>query len=542
VNNNLLSDDAMLDVWQFTTAATPKGGPAAFPTMKVNVGGDKIGFSYGNAVVYFSMPGYDNPNGNNTGGSFWSQTAFDKNYGWFTSNTFAFDPKGGTYGVALCPDTDSNPGTSANFMFYSRRANKKISDFALDENYNGSSNRYGVTGAQANTAVAALSTKRRIENTTASLSDATGDTGFVTDIYRIQSPDMVTSMKNPLGTITDVGGGNPVNVYLAYYDNLSKQIRYRWATVGANSYDIGNAFTDIGAWPNNVTNWGTRVATPQDVPTSNMQVVASEASGSLARYSTTTAAQPGKYVAIGVVPNATTNSGNDVVCLAWYDSNARKLMFSYNTDPQNLVGSTTQWQDNRCVIDDAGGWYVKMAVDSDGGIHLAYYTASGGDLKYAYLSSYSDTSPDVVTVDSYLSVGTYCTIDVGKDGSGHQVPYISYFMGANSGTSGSTRVAYRTDFTSATFEGVDSSSFYTGKWEIETIPTSKTPSESQVSVGLSKDSSGLIQVFPTGTDSTHAETNTYAVSDSTRVYGNGTTNPVVGYACDENIIEMAQKK
>jgi hypothetical protein len=553
VNNNLLNDDVYLDVWRFTTAAQPKGGSAQFPTMKVGPSG-QIGFSYGNAVVYFSMPGTTNPNRTGAGGTWYSQTAFDKNYGWFTSNAFAFDPKGNTYGLAVCPDTDTNPGTSANLMFYSRIANKQINNMQLDENYNGDTGARGYDNTNNTNWANSHATKSRIENTSTSLDGAT----VITDIYRFQSLDMVTSMPTPGGAITATGGANPVKVYVAYFDDLTKQVRFRYGQVGINPYDISAGLQDLGVV--NGVNWGTRfgnpgtTANPGDVPTTNMQVVASSGiAGGIARYNGVSAVQAGKFVAIGVDPNAL-GAGQDVAMVAWYDSNTRKLYFSYNTTPTNLTGaaSIAQWQNHAIAVDSAStnnGWYVKMAVDAGHGVHLAYYSASGGDLKYAYLSSYADTSPKIATVDSYLSVGTNCTIDVGYDGT-HYVPHLGYSMAANSGTSASVRQAYRVDFTSNNnnangnaFNGADASSFYTGIWEITTVPTNNTPIDAQVSVGLYKNGTGTITAFPTGTNLNDAEANTFPVSNSTRIYGNGTSNPVVAYACQENgIIEMAQKK
>jgi hypothetical protein len=50
-------------------------------------------------------------------------------------------------------------------------------------------------------------------------------------------------------------------------------------------------------------------------------------------------------------------------------------------------------------------------------------------------------------------------------------------------------------------------------------------------------------VAGTDPDVSLAETNSFPVSNSTIVHGNGTMNPVLAYSVDENgILEMAQKK
>jgi hypothetical protein len=188
-----------------------------------------------------------------------------------------------------------------------------------------------------------------------------------------------------------------------------------------------------------------------------------------------------------------------------------------------------------------------MKLDSDGGIHIVYYSLAGGDLRYAFLSGYEDKTASIATVDSYLSVGTNCTIDVAKS-NGHQVPYIGYYMAANSGSCASLRYAYRTNFdsdVSGKFDGTDSKDFYTGNWEITTIPedTDTIPDDALVSVGVYRNSStGALTAIPSGTYSKVTESNTLALSETCTVYGNGTTNAVLGYATTDGILKMAQKR
>ncbi len=62
-NNNKLTDDVKLDVWQFKKVAEPVGSAASYVHMKVgpylsgNSNSGRIGFSYKNAIGYFNMPG-----------------------------------------------------------------------------------------------------------------------------------------------------------------------------------------------------------------------------------------------------------------------------------------------------------------------------------------------------------------------------------------------------------------------------------------------------------------------------------------------------
>ena len=54
---------------------------------------------------------------------------------------------------------------------------------------------------------------------------------------------------------------------------------------------------------------------------------------------------------------------------------------------------------------------------------------------------------------------------------------------------------------------------------------------------------GVQIAIPSGIDTSQGETNAYPVSDSTIIYGNGTMNPVLSYAVEEDrVLEMQQKK
>jgi hypothetical protein len=183
------------------------------------------------------------------------------------------------------------------------------------------------------------------------------------------------------------------------------------------------------------------------------------------------------------------SSGRAVI--AWYDADAGSLVFSYSqtTTPTSGTTTTTQWQNNSKVIDnDFAGWYVDMTVDKNDGIHLAYYANSTGDLRYAYMSSYTAT-PVVVTVDSYLSAGTKLMINtreesriVGGSAQNVIVPYISYYHASFPQTQNSVRVVWRNNFNALTDGAVLDA--YTGAWEAMTIPTVNTPVDEYVCNGV----------------------------------------------------------
>lgn len=548
VNNNILTDDISMDVWQFKNAATPKNGAAEHVTMKINPSTGIPGFSYANSILYFNMPAYKSNQGDdNWGGTDgvgdgpYSQIPVGMNYGGFSHNTFAFDKNGDSYGAAMCTDTQS-AFASAYFQFFSREC--PIRPDAMDQNMN-----------YCNSTNAS-----RLDSSSVKVYSSNSDSSWVTNINRIQSPAMETSV-NGL-----------TYVYLAYYDDATKQIRFRWGTVGTDPHDIdGDRSTSSASDPTNRTNYAfglddvvdgkytayaqgkkdDGVCRPSKVAdsyykysnTNNnnipIQIIASSGvTGGRSAYATATTYKAGNYVSLSIVNKDTSSP---VAVVSWYDSSNRQLCMAYNTNPTYSNSWTTK------VIDTEAGLNVKTAVDADGGIHFAYYKSTGSDLKYAYLSSYSSNDVKVCTVDSFGAVGAKCTIDVVKVDSNY-VPYIGYQNNGYSGTPAAAKIAYKTDFTSSDENGSDDKDFITGAWEISVVPTNNIPKDDQVNIGLYKDSDGSIKKFNSGTNkwnnvsSVPFNNNTSAVGDATIVYANGTSNPVMAYGIDSGCIEMAQMK
>lgn len=636
VNNDILNDNLEFDVWQFKAAATAKNGPILQPHMKVGPSG-QLGFSYANATLYFNMPG----KASNL--ETYGQTPFGRNFGGFTQNAFTYDSAGNAYGVALCPDTSGEAGMSANLQFFSRTSGLHEGEGGGDLNNNYYNQKYA----------------RRIENTSIKLDGSS----ISQHINRVLSPSMATYTED--GT---------TYVYVAYYDELSRQVRFRVGSVGTSAKDIGMGLVDLAgssvtgrvagsndgpklnknttrdsisgyrteagsietidvssvtkdiyvrvasrygynhihAWDgystaypgvemsqvdgyyvfkmpdtsstkllfNNGSNsnqtadlsisssgvyeWNdsslekmTSGTISYQPPASSMPtydgykychvVAASGVSGGTAEYASATSKRAGQYVAVGSLSDGT-------AVMAWYDSGSGRLALSYNESPRTaqttLAGGTATWQNNSYYVSDANiraGTYVSMAVDNKNGIHLAYYSATGGDLYYSYISApKTKTVTKTVIVDSYGSVGTYPMIDVAKDSeNGNFIPYISFRCESNSDTTASVKIAYPVNWDEAenVLNGVDSDDRYTGNWEVSVVPTDNTPLTDYTNIGMNKDSSGVKTVFATGNDISQAWAATFAVSDSTTVYGNGTSNPVVSYAVSENgVLEMAQKK
>lgn len=636
VNNNTLNDNLEFDVWQFKEAARAKNGPILQPHMKVGPTG-QLGFSYANATLYFNMPGEASDK------NIYGQTPFGRNFGGFTQNAFTYDSSGTAYGVALCPDTSGQAGMSANLQFFSGKSGLYGDEGGSDSNNNYYNQEYA----------------RRIENTSLKIDGSS----ITQNINRIQSPSMTT--------YTD---GSNKYVYVAYYDELSRQVRFRVGSIGGSEHpietiDVTSVTSDIyvrvkqsynydhiyswtesskPAWPGDamtlvndyyiykmpsassislILNDGTNqnqtknlsisspgvyewngsdveklksgtiyYQLPADiigmglvdlagssvtgrVPGSNDDpkldkdttrdsisgyisstmptyegyqychvVAASGVSNGTAEYNSATSKKAGQYVSVGALSDGT-------AVMAWYDSGAGRLAFSYNKNPRTekatLKEGTDEWQNNSYYVSDSSiraGTHVSMAVDASDGIHLAYYSASGGDLYYSYIENpKAQTEPTkTVMVDSYGSVGTYTMIDVARDSTSSQfIPYISFRCESNSDTTASVKIAYPVKWSEGNvLSGVDEYDRYTGNWEVSVIPTDNTPLTDYTNIGLNKDwSTGVRSIFSKGDSVSKSWTAAFAVGDSTTVYGNGTNNPILSYAVSENgVLEMAQKK
>lgn len=629
VNNNLLTDDLSLDVWNFKTAASPIGSSANYVHMKVGpyLSGDstnsgRIGFSFKNAIGYFNMPGqksgnsytvtnnsvdlyvnssldyiaihhWGNSDKNKTevpislgsavsykGGSYYhisfsssdlditssgdttlqflltkkvgdytdktgdcmitrvgcyvidsvpsgtinptteyrtstvgnkvfSQTRFGTNFGGFNHNTFAFDKNGYTYGAAQCPDTSGQAGMSANFQFFSRGVSDESSDYhGLNFNY------FNVTNG------------RRIENTSYYKNSI-----VYTDENRVQNPEMATYVSDSTSY-----------VYLAYYDHGLDMIKFRVGSVGSSANSIGLGLQDLDKFTSNKhsENDANKICDSNKNLKDSLDSTYEGDQGNAYKYVTKIAnrgASP--YVAVGALPT----DGTAVV--VWYDKNEQALKMKSATF-SSVKSESVSWT-VPSTISTIGGKYVSMATDEAGGIHLAYLSNSGANLYYTYMSSVSAT-PVTMLVDAYQDVGDRCMITVGRESTSKPwIPYISY----KSNYASHTKIAYpvfASDASSSTLPSagiVDGTEKYAGAWNVSLVPDTNLSIDDTVSVGVNKDwasDSGVMYVFPTGETQKASDTGVYALCDATIVYGNGTKNPVMGYAIEDGTIQMAQKK
>ena len=673
-NNNLLTDDVVVDIWELhSDAVVPISGNIEQPQMKINPKTGQLGFAFVNGPAYFSMPG--KAQDTNYSYQYWSAT-FD----FFTSVGLAYDKLGYSYAVAAGGDinTLANVNTADKYIFLSDRIGTAFKEGNIAYSTKQAENAIKIES------VGMLGTK-----------DNLNDSTYYFDKQRIKSSSLATAVH-----------GTNTNVYLAYYDAMTYEIRFKYGTTGytpeqsgqilgydrtysdipfnateymkwyyhavykgedsANRYrsyvlkqdaksivdiegteyeaqswskgstgvsDSGTpnililkdysaedmndftesvilaklatkgysseeeAYASIMAaaatayangkqsdfWGLKTNNWNnnheikkllegisTRVVTittryaqkefgnfkntetsspPQKYNTTTVSLIAGEGTGNNA----------GEYVSIGVVSGESATV-DDVVVAVWYDAKDRVLKYSYNTTPTtDRAGKTNAegWSSAITVFSgdmEKAGEYCQLAVDANGGIHIAAYDPVNCDLVYAYLASYNAT-PQTCVVDSSGVTGSNLTIDVAIDGDGNAVPRIGYYETSCI----RPKIAYIADASISALAGTDNDAF-TGKWEVSVVPTTKTVNMqsaqyNKINVAVWKTASGILTTSADGnftafdkTSANNSKTNTpnsFASTSNGFVYGNGTSNAVLGYAVkngSNSTIETAQMK
>lgn len=270
----------------------------------------------------------------------------------------------------------------------------------------------------------------------------------------------------------------------------------------------------------------------------------------------------GEYLSIAAVSKEGATI-DDKVVMVWYDSTARKLYYSCNKVPlENANGKSDRsgWTTPVEVFNQSSdmakaGEYCKVAVDSNGGVHIAAYDPINLDLVYAYLpkdkiETTSQSDFRTCIVDSNGVVGSNLTLDVGKvSNQGNVVPYIGYYATSSI----RPKIAYYVDkenstetelilgFASDAAKVADGSidDEFTGSWECSIVPTDSTVEmqsnqHNDIGIGLWKDGGVIVDSnspkYTTGISATNNTMKGYDSVSNGNVYGNGTKNAVLGYA------------
>ncbi|MBB5219107.1 hypothetical protein DYE49_11255 [Treponema rectale] len=498
-NNNNLTDDVFLDIWDINSKAAIayNKGKVDNLEMKINPDNRMLGFAFSNGTLRFSMAN------TNTSYQDWNMS-----WDYMSHNALAMDSNGYSYGVSVGGDINS--------------------DSAADQ-FSFMSSRWGIVGTNSQSLNQGETNHLRLD--TIGQKGTKANTGSNV-LYRNKS-----RFKNQsIATHANATNSDNTDVYMAYYDLLNEEIRFKAGTITGGRANYGN-FYDIGSAAVNYTNNAARCQIIADGDT------------------TKTLGSAGEYVSVGV-------TSNNVVVIVWYDGT--DLQFAYNANPLDYVNQTavtyaknTGWTGLTTPVFSNAGEHCQIAVGGDNSVHIAAYSSSSADLMYAYIPFDEDTGlPDVdnivtVAVDSYLDIGEYLTIDVAEDADGYQIPYIGYW-----GTyPEKPRYAYLADpvsFYSGEETAGATQNLYTGVWECTVVPTASTVKDSRkMSVGVWKDSDGVLAYSTTGTNKgkvtgTNSYKSSYATTTAGYCYGNGSDNGVMAYvvapSSSQYNVETAQKR
>ena len=529
-SNHLLTDDVYFDVWEFDSdAAIPMSGKLSEPVMKINPNNGKIGFAFVSGPADFSMA-----DGNND-----SYKRYQRNYATFSNVSLAFDDAGNSYGTATGLDTypeDATKTLAGRFTFMTSRWG--IGDLSMDDNYNAQNKirfeAIGLPGSQ----------KCYVKGTYPST--------YTMTETRFASPSLAVASHE-----------NNTSVYLAYYDDVQGQIRFRYGSVCPGSKADFNNFVDNSGFGD--LNGGYKRVFESN--TSNFSLIAgadwqkyktsSDAANGYTKqvgsnWFYDTGYNAGQYVAIDVI--AGSSASNDKVVAVWYDGTDCWLGLNTNPISGNDNGKEQGWSCKKIFSD--GGEYCTVKTGPDGSIHIAANV--DGSLKYAYITNTSsidsyDEATDSVTVDSFTITGEQINIDVGRklnaQGAYVVVPVISYYVSAAKLPAVASLVIPDDGTMDYTAQGTENDVF-TGNWEVSPVPTPSTMSggaNDKVNVGLWKKTVDAVKGVIVKSSDMNSKTKGSNDSKTTygNCYGNGTANPVLGYAIKTSsgtAIETAQLK
>lgn len=517
--NNNLTDDFKMNIWDIRyDAATSQGGTLKEAVMRIAPGSDQIGFAFTNGASKFSMGGSKSGN---------SYQIWQSNYADFNNVSFVYDKNGNSYGTATGLDTfpDGSGDFAGRFTFMSSQWGI-CSATDMDDNY------YGTN-------------KLRMESIGIKGSKVQGSdqNTCIMDTYRFRSPTLATTMH-----------GNSTSVYLAYYDTFQKQIRFRYGTfktdaVGqSDNADNNNNGFDQFRDQVRANNSGGKSAF--DAKNTTYSLIAGKDADTLkdtGNVCIPSNSMASTCVAIDAIEGKTAE--DDVVVAAWCTGSGVKFAYKKNpytdndADSDSANAGTAGYWSKAVEVFSGACEDVSIKADASGAVHISAYNKAEQSLVYRHIDKDRTTMGDVVTVDSYQIVGSRTQIDVQKEVHkkvDYYVPYISYYNPATQKTKLAYLIAGKSD-KGYSAQGVKSDDTFTGNWEVSVIPTSSDIQEDHTNIGLWKDSSGARRTSVGGTVNNYG-----SIGDNEgQTSGNGTNNPVVGYATVIGIrgfIETAQMR
>lgn len=210
--------------------------------------------------------------------------------------------------------------------------------------------------------------------------------------------------------------------HIAYFDYVNERLMYI-STAGGGAREVASGLSaEGGSFPIVVDAEGRPVIAfynPISTAQNKAGLQVARLTGSAWKYETVAANPSGSAAKVGLQPALATDE-QGYVYLAYFDGYESALMLT--------VYDGTGWQPP-ILVDDQGGQYTKMAVDSQSGtVHLAYYQKNALTLNYAAGNASAFAEPKVILSDVPL-------IDENKKEAKHLAlaldargnPWISFF-------------------------------------------------------------------------------------------------------------------
>lgn len=276
-----------------------------------------------------------------------------------------------------------------------------------------------------------------------------------------------------------VAKGDSINdkasVYMAYYDDFTKEILLRNFQVGKNSAVSGTKYAlqttayNVNNADNDGRSFGQYVNFAEN--TCDGSPSATYSTGRLTAVAENTNYSPSRYFDIKVT------SDNHII-IVYYDqvTSSLQLLYSNNAIIGATPTSSVAWTRSSVNFPLYVGTYVSMDLDKEDGIHITAFDANDSDLYYMYLPKYDSQNLDKMIIDQYGSVGHWTQIKIDRvhtSSKYYNKPVVAYYNSTETGGRDSIKLAYVDSNTISA--GVDSNGYVTGSWEFMTVPALTSP-------------------------------------------------------------------
>ena len=199
-------------------------------------------------------------------------------------------------------------------------------------------------------------------------------------------------------------------VHISYRDSTNDDLKYAtcssscssassWTTSTIDSVGNVGSRTSIAIDSNDALHISYHDITNGDLK------YATDQSGSWANTTVDSVGTVGQYTSIAI-------DSNDVVHISYYDATNKDLKYATNMQSSIVsgVGGVIKFVDRDAEV----GRYSSIAVDSSGDVHISYYGATNGDLKYATLEGVHPWNVYAYSISPSLPAGLEINMNTGE--------------------------------------------------------------------------------------------------------------------------------